>query len=373
VRKTALIYSKEMWAHGHGTSHPLRPERLRMVCELLHAYHALDGERSCHYTPTTATAEELALWHTVEYIDAVRRLSAGDRSVPAYRFNFGPGDNPVFASMYETEALKAGASLLAARLVLKRKVDAAFSYSGGLHHAMADHASGFCVFNDAAIAIRWLASQGQRVVYVDIDAHHGDGVQAAFNSTDQVMTISLHESGHYLFPGTGFVYELGTGRGRGYSINVPLLPYTADEVYLWAFQEIVPPLVSEFAPDVLVTQLGIDTHYQDPLTHLQLTTRGYARMLRSFRDMELPWVALGGGGYNVHTVARAWTLAYGVMSDQGFAEQIPEDYAQAYGDRWLHDCEQPSLSEGNLVRTRQHAEQQVKELKRGLKHRSGGA
>lgn len=373
MRQAALICSEEMWAHGHGSSHPLRPERLRMAWELLQAYRAFDGVRSRLFTPTAATAEELALWHTADYIDAVRRLSAGDPSVPAYRYNFGPGDNPVFTSMYESEALKAGASLLAARLAIEHVVDVAFSFSGGLHHAMADHASGFCVFNDAAIAIRWLTSRGLRVAYVDIDAHHGDGVQAAFYDTDQVMTISLHESGHYLFPGTGFIHELGTGHGRGYSINIPLLPYTGDEVYLWAFQEIVPALVADFAPDVLVTQLGIDTHYQDPLAHLQLTTGGYIHVVRSFREMELPWVALGGGGYNVHTVARAWTLAYGVMSDQRFAEQIPQGYAQVYGDRWLDDRQQPDVSARDLARTRQHAEQQVNELRRALRRGSGRA
>jgi acetoin utilization protein AcuC len=296
----------------------------------------------------------------------VRRLSNGDRSIQPWKYRFGPGDNPVFPGMYETEAIKAGSTLLAARLVLDKQVDVAFSFAGGLHHAMAGHASGFCVFNDPAIAIQWVVDQGLRVVYVDIDAHHGDGVQAAFYDSDRVMTLSLHESGRYLFPGTGFVEELGSRAGRGYSINLPFLPYTSDAVYQWAFAEIVPPLIERFAPDVLFTQLGVDTHYLDPLTHMQLTTEAFGAAVRAFREMDLPWVAMGGGGYNVHTVARAWTLAYGIMSDRAFDDAIPEEYSQAYGDRWLHDHERPEIPQRVLESTRRHAEQQVAALKREL-------
>jgi acetoin utilization protein AcuC len=346
--------------------HPLRPERLRMTVELLQAYGAFDGTNSRLVAPTPATDEELALWHSPEYIDAVRKLGHGDRRVKARRYNFGPGDNPVFADMYESEALKVGASLLAARLVVERQVDVAFGFAGGLHHAMSGHASGFCVFNDAAIAIRWLVNEGLRVVYVDVDAHHGDGVQAAFYDTDRVLTISLHESGEYLFPGTGFVPERGKGAGAGYSANLPLLPYADDEVYLWAFDQVVPPLIADFCPDVLVTQLGIDTHYQDPLAHLNLTTAGFCSLVQAFRDTGLPWVALGGGGYNVHTVARAWTLAYGIMSEQTFDETIPAPYAQTYGDQWLSDRGSPQVSEQNIRLAQQDARRQVTALRRTL-------
>jgi acetoin utilization protein AcuC len=205
-----------------------------------------------------------------------------------------------------------------------------------------------------------------RAVYVDVDAHHGDGVQAAFYNTDQVMTISLHESGHYLFPGTGYVRELGTGAGEGYSINVPLLPYTGDEVYLWTFERIVEPLIARFEPDVLVTQLGVDTHYMDPLTHMQLTTRALESIFCSFRAMDLPWVACGGGGYNVHTVARAWALAYTIMSDQELEAEIPESYSTAYGDRWLHDRDGPVIPKQMIDTTRKHAERRVAALQEAL-------
>ena len=362
MRKSGFICSPALWAHGHGDAHPMRSERLEMTYQLLQAYGAFDREGSDLIAPTPASEDELALWHTRDYIAAVRRLSEGDTSTPAWRYNLGPGDNPVFPGMYDSEALKAGATLQAARLVAAGECGVAFSFAGGLHHAMASYASGFCVFNDAAIAIRWLAERGVRVLYVDIDAHHGDGVQAAFYGSDRVLTISLHESGRYLFPGTGFMNELGEGAGRGYSVNVPLLPYTDDAAYLSAFDQVVPPLAAQFAPDLLVTQLGIDTHYQDPLTHLALTTHGYAALVRAFHDMGLPWVALGGGGYNVHTVARAWTLAYGIMGEQEFPDEIPASYAQRYGDRWLHDRGGPRLDPRDAARARAHAERQVAAL-----------
>jgi acetoin utilization protein AcuC len=363
---TALIYSGDLWAHGHGPSHPMRPERLRMTFELLQAYGAFDDNGSRLIPPRPATDAQLALWHTVEYVDAVRKLSTGDNRVRARNYNFGPGDNPVFPGMYEGEALKVGASLLAAQLVIEREVDVAFSISGGLHHAMDAYASGFCVFNDAAIAIRWLAQRGLRVLYVDIDAHHGDGVQAAFYDTDQVMTISLHETGEYLFPGTGFVEETGRGRGKGYSINLPLFPRTNDDVYLWVFGEVVPPLAAAFAPDVLVTQLGVDAHFMDPLAHLALTTTAYAALFRAFHDLSLPWIALGGGGYNVNTVARAWTSAYGIMRGQAFPDQIPASYAEAYGDLWLHDRTGPGLREQDIALARAYAERRLQALRHAV-------
>jgi acetoin utilization protein AcuC len=366
MASAALICSEALWAHGHGGMHPLRPERLRMTYELLQAYRAFDGADSRLVVPSPASDEDLGLWHSAEYVDAVRRLDRGDKDIRPRRYNFGPGDNPIFPAMYESETLKVGASLLAARLVIEGQVDVAFSFSGGLHHAMVGHASGFCVFNDAAIAVRWLVNQGQRVAYVDIDAHHGDGVQAAFYDTDRVLTISLHESGNYLFPGTGFVHECGKGAGKGYSANLPLLPYADDEVYLWAFDQVVPPLIADFCPDVLVTQLGIDTHYQDPLAHLNLTTHGFCSLIRAFQDLGVPWVALGGGGYNIHTVARAWTLAYGIMSGQTFADAIPGSYMRTHGDRWLSDHDGPQVSPQDIALAREDAQRQVALLRRTL-------
>ncbi len=366
MRKTALIASPALWAYGHGGSHPLRPVRLKMTVELLQAYDAFDGLASRLVEPRMATEEELALWHTPEYITAVKRLTEGDPSISAWKYRLGTGDNPIFPHMYETEALKAGASLLGAEMLMRGEVDVAFSIGGGLHHAMAHYASGFCVFNDAAIAIRWLMAQGKRVVYVDIDAHHGDGVQAAFDHTDRVMTISLHESGKFLFPGSGFVNELGQGAGRGYSLNLPLFPYTTDDLYLEAFARVVLPAIDRFVPDILVTQLGTDAHFQDPLAHLKLTTHAYTHMLQQFRALNLPWLALGGGGYNVQVVARIWANAYGIMSDRLLPDEISASWAEQYGPTHLHDRETPPIGQRERAAAREYAETQIAELERLL-------
>jgi len=264
-------------------------------------------------------------------------LSEGVATIPAHRYGFGPGDNPVFAGMYVSERLKVGSTLQAAELLVQGECDVAFSYSGGLHHGGVDYASGFCVFNDAAVAIHWLLMQGLRVAYVDIDVHHGDGVQAAFYDTDQVLTVSLHQDGRTLFPGTGFIDETGSGKGKGYSVNVPLPPYTDDEMYLRAFKEIVPPLLEWFSADIVVTQLGVDTHLKDPLAQMALSTLGQETLFRALRDLSPRWLALGGGGYDMDVVPRAWALAFGVMSGQTFPDALPPQYQEQYGGGWLHD------------------------------------
>jgi acetoin utilization protein AcuC len=366
IRETAFICSEELWKSGHGATHPLKPERLQHTYELLTAYRAFDPPHSSLVSPRPASRAELTLFHTTAYVDAVARLSHGQGYGQAQRYNFGPGDNPIFAGMDETEGLKVGAALTAARLILSGEVEVAFSFGGGLHHALPARASGFCVFNDAAVAIHWLLGRGLRVAYVDIDAHHGDGVQAAFYHTDQVLTISLHQSGQTLFPGTGFPDEIGAGEGRGYSINLPFAPYSGDQVYLWAFGQVVPPLVRQFSPDVLVTQLGVDTHFRDPLAQLMLTTRGYLAVIAELEVLagEIgAWLALGGGGYAIDVVPRAWTLAYGLMSGQDFPDDLPPDYGARYGPGRLHDVQSPDLEDWVIEHTQTYARQALTDLK----------
>ena len=269
--------------------------------------------------------------------------------------------------MYESAGLKVGAALTAARSIVEGQVGTAFSFAGGMHHARQALASGFCVFNDAAVATHWLLRQGLRVAYVDIDVHHGDGVQAAFYDTDQVLTISLHQAGIRFYPGTGFSDESGTGAGYGYSINVPFLRYTSEELYLRAFRQVVPPLVCQFAPDVLVTQLGVDTHYHDLLGSLLLTTHGYAALIQEFKalaDDVGRWLALGGGGYAVDVVPRAWALAYGVMLGQTFPDELPSAYSERYGPGKLHDTKAPEPMETWVIEdTRKYVEKNIATLK----------
>ena len=336
-RKAAFVYDDALSRHSLSEAHPMKPERLRYTHELLESYRALDAPTATLVTPRPATEDEILLYHSRDYLEAVRSYGNGETPPDPGRYGLGPGDNPPYEGMYDAAALSTGASLRAVELLVSGEADGAFNISGGLHHAMPGYASGFCVFNDPVIAIKALMSHGMKVAYVDIDCHHGDGVQHAFYDTDQVLTISLHESGAFLFPGTGFTQEIGLGRGRGYSVNVPLYPYTGDEVYLWALREVVPPLLEAFRPDVTVTQLGIDTHVLDPITHLVLTVQGFAEAVRELSRWAPRWLALGGGGYDLQAVARAWTLAYGVMSGQDFPDEIPTAYRDTYGVDTLRD------------------------------------
>ena len=362
--RAAFIYDDVMSRHELRSDHPMRPVRLRYTYELLRGYEAFEHENAVLVRPRSASNDELGWLHTPQYIEAVRRLSAGEETQQAHRFNFSlQGDNPYYSGMYEAATLSSGATLLAAEMIANRSVDVAFNISGGLHHAAAGHASGFCVFNDPALAVHYFLRQGMRVVYVDVDAHHGDGVQEAFFDDDRVLTISVHESGRYLFPGTGFVGEQGQGHGRGYSVNLPLFPYTGDEVYLDAFKQVVPPLVRAFAPDVLVTQLGIDSYHSDPLTHLQLTTLGFVEIIREFAALGLPWLATGGGGYDLMAVARAWTLAFGVMLGEEWPDTLPREFALEHGIGHLRDSGSPEVPANLRLDIRRHAGETVAALK----------
>ena len=340
--KAAFIYNDALSRHILRPDHPLKSVRLRYTYELLEAYRAFQEDGASLVEPRPATDAEIMSLHEAGYVEAVKSLGRGESTHDAARFNFSAGsDNPYYEGMFEAAALSTGASLVAAELLLDGGgVEVAFNISGGLHHAFAGHSSGFCVFNDPAIAINRLLDRGTRVAYVDIDVHHGDGVQAAFYDTDRVLTISVHESGRFLFPGTGSVEEIGTGQGRGYSVNLPLYPYTEDDTYLQAFREVVPPLIKAFKPDVLVTQLGIDSYYSDPLAHLLISSRGYCEAVREFARMGLPWLATGGGGYDLGAVARCWSLAYGIMLDSEWPDEIPSAQQERLGTR-LRDSEVP--------------------------------
>jgi acetoin utilization protein AcuC len=284
----------------------------------------------------------LAVFHSEEYLNILRQANEGHLLGNAYSYGLGPGDNPIFRGLYNWSLLVTGATLQAVDFVAHGKGEIAFNIAGGLHHAMRARASGFCYINDPVIGIMRFLSLGKRVAYIDIDAHHGDGVQKAFYETNQVLTISLHETGYSLFPGTGFEHEIGEGEGEGYSVNLPFPPYTDDEVYFWAFEEVVPGLVQAFKPDVVVTQLGVDTFHNDPLTNLHLSIFGYERVLKRIKDLAPRWVALGGGGYTISNVAQAWTLAWAVMNEVDLSEELPESF--------LKEAVKIGIEEGELKR-----------------------
>jgi acetoin utilization protein AcuC len=329
-RRVELIwYGDDAPWYDHGPQHPLRPARVILTRELIHAYGIVDGTRVAETAARDATGEELLLVHTERYLDAVRRAGNGEAG-PWWEFGFGPGDNPIFERMHEASARVAGCSILAAEAVLTGRAEHAFNPAGGLHHAMPERASGFCVYDDPAIAIAWLLEKGlERIAYVDVDVHHGDGPQAIFYSDPRVLTISLHQFGWSFFPGTGSVQEVGSGEARGSKVNVPLPPDTADDGWLRAFGEIVPPLVLAWQPNVLVTQLGCDTHHTDPLAELGLTTDAYRRtgvMLHALAHEAAGgrWVATGGGGYQwARVVPRAWTIYFAEMAEVAIPDEIP--------------------------------------------------
>jgi len=321
--KTALVHSEEWWRFDYSPEHPLRMERLGMTWRLMEAYGLTSGPKLKVLTPEPASVEAITRFHSREYIEILRAVSAGDWVPHAARYGLGAGDNPIFPGLWEAALLVAGGSLLASQLVLDNEVARVFHFAGGLHHAMPERASGFCYVNDAVLAIMELRRRDLKVAYVDIDAHHGDGVQFAFYADPRVLTISSHERGDRLFPGTGFVEEMGEGEGLGYSVNLPLQPYTDDAVYEPAFEAVVPPLLRAFEPDVVVLQLGIDSHRTDPLTHLAWTVQGFAKIVARLLELSPRVVALGGGGYDLPNVARAWTAAWAAMNGAELPAEIP--------------------------------------------------
>ena len=366
--KTALVHSDAYRRYDYGPGHPLRMERLGLTYALMEAYGLTTLPETRVIAPEPAPEAVLRGFHTEEYLEVLRAASAGHEVPIPHRYGLGPGDNPIWPGVYEASALACGGSVRAAELVAAGEVDRAFAFAGGLHHAMPDRASGFCYLNDAVLAIQALRAHGLRVCYVDIDAHHGDGVQYAFYESPDVLTISTHERGDRLFPGTGFVEEMGVGAGRGYAVNLPLHPHTDDQVYLEAFDAVVPPLVRAFRPEVVVAQLGIDSHRTDPLTHLALSVEGFAEAVRRIVRLAPRLVALGGGGYDLANVARAWTAAWALMNVVELPERLPAAFVSAAapylrGRATLWDRLEPLPDD--VVRTaREYARQQVAELER---------
>jgi len=330
---TLVVWDDALTAYDMGEDHPLRPVRLELTIALAGELGILTRPGVSVAPPIAATDDVLALVHDRDYIAAVKAAPDDLLGRLAQRYGLGTSDNPVFAVMHEAAALATGATVQAAQAVWAGTQQHAVNIAGGLHHAMAGRASGFCVYDDPAVGIAWLLAQGaQRVAYVDIDVHHGDGVQAAFYGDPRVLTVSMHESGRYLFPGTGFAAETGTGEGTGTSVNVALPPGTGDEQFTRAFDAVVPSVLRAYRPQVLFTQLGCDTHHLDPLAHLELTLSGQRHAHQALHSLahelcEGRWVATGGGGYAlVDVVPRAWTHALAEMTGAPVAGRTPSGW-----------------------------------------------
>ncbi|MGZ6544556.1 MAG: acetoin utilization protein AcuC [Actinomycetota bacterium] len=332
--RVGLVLCPDARLYDHGHQHPLRPARVLLTWDLIHALGLDDRANVERLSCEAADDATIELVHTPAFVDATRRAGHGEDGDWS-RFGYGPGDNPIFDRMHEAAALVVGGSVVAADAVWSGRVEHAFNAAGGLHHAMPARASGFCVYDDPAVAIAWLLGAGaERIAYVDVDVHHGDGPQFIFSDDPRVLTISIHEYAPWFFPGTGSLEETGGPNAPGSVVNIPLPPFTGDDAWLDAFRSVVPPLVTRFAPQVLVTQLGCDTHVTDPLAQMRLTTRAYRETAKELHTLAHEaaggrWVATGGGGYQwARVVPRAWTLAFAEMAGAELADELPESWIE---------------------------------------------
>lgn len=330
-----FVYEPALSAYTLSESHPFKPIRLELTRSLLHALGLLSAEQEVPPLPL----DEALLYsvHDSRYIEAVKAVSEGKRVPQAYTYGLGTADNPIFPHMHAIVVRVCAATVTAVELVASGQAERALNLAGGLHHALANKASGFCIYNDLALGITYaVARYGWRVAYLDLDVHHGDGVQWLFYERPEVMTISLHESGRYLFPGTGHTFELGKGAGRGTSVNVPLEPFTEDDSFLECFEAVVPAALEAFRPDLIVLQAGADMHRYDPLADLVLSTHAFWQSYRRVSELADRYcqgrlVATGGGGYDPYrTVPRVWALLWAALSRQPAPEGIPE----AWRARW---------------------------------------
>ena len=338
--RSSVVFDPSLTDYDFGPDHPMTPLRVDLTMRLAAEAGVLDG---LEQVPAPMASDDLiATVHDPALIEAVQRMSA--RPGPGEELRgLGTDDNPVFRGMHHASAHIVGASQEAFRRVWTGESIHSANITGGLHHAMPDRASGFCIYNDVAVGIRWLLDNGaQRVAYVDVDVHHGDGVEAIFYDDPRVLTVSLHESGQFLFPGTGFPADTGGPDAEGSAVNVALPPGTSDAGWLRAFHAVVPALVREFAPDVLVTQHGCDSHADDPLAHLMLSVDGQRAAYLALHDLAHEaaggrWVATGGGGYAVFgVVPRAWTHLLAAVAGRPLdpASLVPE----AWREHVLEQC-----------------------------------
>ena len=333
---TAFVDRQGLAGYDLGTDHPLAPVNRELAIDLIRMYGMLDRPDVRVLEPGPGDEELIARVHTPAYMAQVRRYSA--QPALAHAFEAGMwglaagGDTPAFAGMHEAAVAVCGASVTAAMEVWEGRATRVFSAAGGLHHAFANKANGFCIYNDAAVAIQALLDAGaERVAYVDVDVHHGDGTQFIFYDDPRVLTCSVHESGRYLFPGTGALDERGVGKGVGTSGNIPLPACAGDGPYMRAIEDVIVPMVRDFAPDIIVTQDGVDPHHQDPLAHLQVRMATFPRLWRVLHDMadevtDGRWIALGGGGYNVDVLPRAWALLFAEMTGAALPDDIPPEW-----------------------------------------------
>lgn len=339
-----FIYGDGELKYRFDERHPFNQHRLTLTADLLREIGALQDE---HLTLPVSADEEMLSWiHEARYIEAVKALSVPlpDAAALAKAVEFGlhTEDTPFFPGMHEAAAHIVGGSVLAAEQVMSGQVKHALHLGGGLHHAMPNRGAGFCIYNDASVAIAHIRRKYQaKVLYVDTDVHHGDGVQFSFYLDPAVFTFSIHETGKFLFPGTGAVHERGEMHGFGHTVNLPMEPYTEDESWMDCFNEAFTAAVEHVKPDVIISQHGCDAHAYDPLAHIHCSMDIYHQMPQiihrlAHKHCDGRWIALGGGGYDIYRVVpRAWSLLWLTMTDHPLWEQIGASRALKLPDAWL--------------------------------------
>ncbi|MCS7281607.1 MAG: hypothetical protein NZ583_08355 [Desulfobacterota bacterium] len=315
-----ITYSEKLSNVTYDETHPYKPHRAKVFLELLRRYSLVDDRFDTIVEPEKIDESLLLLFHEKEYVETLKRAEH-EFDFEAYKRGIGTEDNPVFSGMFEFALSCVACTFTAFRKVIEDGIDFAFNPLGGYHHAERGYAMGFCYLNDVAVVGKYFLGMKKRFVILDIDAHHGNGIQDAFYADRDVLTISIHESGATLFPGTGSENELGEGEGYGYNVNIPLIAGSGDEVYLYAFESVVRPLIKSFSPDFLVVLIGTDLHKDDPMSHLNVTARGFKKTIEIVRELSDRIVALGAGGYSVSKSPALWTIAYSVFTKRKILDQ----------------------------------------------------
>lgn len=341
MNKAEFVYSEELLKYRFSQEHPFNQYRLKITLDLLQKSNLIEEHHII--PPRIATDEELQLVHDPNYVQAVRLAGQGLLSnEQAENYGLGTEDTPMFPNMHEASALLVGGTLTAVDQVMTGQTQHALHIGGGLHHGFRGKASGFCIYNDSSVAIKYIQEKYKaKVLYVDTDAHHGDGVQWSFYDDDQVCTFSIHETGRYLFPGTGNTNERGQGKGYGYSFNIPVDAFTEDESWLYAYETALREVTEFFKPDVILTQNGADSHYFDPLTHLSATMKIYEKIPKLAHELAHQycngkWIAVGGGGYDIwRVVPRAWSRVWMEMTD---ASHINGPLPLEWLERWQKEA-----------------------------------
>jgi acetoin utilization protein AcuC len=329
-----VIYSPEYSKYNLGPGHPFDPVRIEMVIDLLKELGVLRE----FVLPNSVSADELFPIHSKEYVTAVEGLSTGNNSIDAESFGLGNVDNPIVPGMADAARIQVGGTVLGAKLLIENKAKKVLQMGGGFHHAHNSLASGFCLYNDLAMAIKEMTNAGWHVVYLDLDVHHGDGVQEIFYTDDKVMTISFHESGEYLFPGSGWLHELGQSMGRSLKLNIPLEPFTEGDSYFEVMNKILEPALSWFKPDAVIIQAGADAHFSDPLADLLLKTYDFEKIYK--RVLELINLKCNGkalftfgGGYSITAAPRIWTILYLLIFNERLPQKLPESWRKKWSEK----------------------------------------